>query len=136
MEPGSQPVVVDTELGRIGMSVCYDLRFPELYRELAGRGAELLVVPAAFTAVTGQAHWEVLLRARAVENLCYVIAAAQGGYHVNGRETHGDSLICDPWGTVVDRLPRGSGVVMASIDPAHQAQIRAHLPVLAHRRLV
>ena len=136
VEPGSQPVVVDTELGRIGMSVCYDLRFPELYRELAGRGAELLVVPAAFTAVTGQAHWEVLLRARAVENLCYVIAAAQGGYHVNGRETHGDSLICDPWGTVVDRLPRGSGVVMASIDPAHQAQIRAHLPVLAHRRLV
>lgn len=135
VEPGSETVVVDSDVGRLGLSICYDLRFPELYRDLAGQGAELLIVPAAFTAVTGRAHWEVLLRARAVENLCYVVAAAQGGYHANGRETHGDTLLCDPWGTVLDRLARGSGTVVASIDRALQARIRDRLPVLGHRRL-
>jgi nitrilase len=135
VEPGSGTVVVDSDVGRLGLSVCYDLRFPELYRDLVRQGAELLIVPAAFTAVTGRAHWEVLLRARAVENLCYVVAAAQGGYHANGRETHGDTLLCDPWGTVLDRLARGSGMVVASVDPALQTGIRDRLPVLGHRRL-
>ena len=101
--------------GRIGLSVCYDLRFPELYRAM--RDVDIIVVPAAFTETTGQAHWETLIRARAIENLAYVLAPAQGGYHLNGRETHGHSMIVDPWGVVLDRLPRGSGVVVAGRQP-------------------
>lgn len=135
IEPGSQPVVVDSPFGRIGLSVCYDLRFPELYRRLLDEDAEILVVPAAFTAVTGKAHWESLLRARAIENLAYVVAAAQGGFHVNGRETHGHSLIVDPWGTVLAEVPRGSGHVQATIDHEFLESVRRSFPTIRHRRL-
>jgi len=135
IEPGSEPVVVETPLGRVGLAVCYDLRFPELFRALLDRGAEALALPAAFTAHTGRAHWEVLVRARAVENFCYVIAAAQWGAHANGRHTHGDSMIVNPWGDVLDRLPQGTGYAIAEIDRAEQAQLRANLPALEHRRL-
>jgi deaminated glutathione amidase len=131
--PGREVVLVDTPAGRVGLSVCYDIRFPELYRRLSAAGAEILVVPAAFTVPTGRAHWETLLRARAVENLCYVIAAAQSGVHPNGRETYGDSLIIDYWGRVLTRLPRGSGVITADIDRAALAATRAGFPSLAHR---
>ncbi len=131
IEPGDGPVVLETPLGVIGLSVCYDLRFPELYRAMGE--VDLIVVPAAFTDTTGKAHWETLVRARAIENLCYVLAPAQGGYHLSGRETHGDSMIVDPWGVVLDRLPRGSGVVIAGINPAYQASLRNSLPVLKHR---
>ena len=133
VERGQTAVLVDTPVGRIGLSVCYDVRFPELYRELVRQGAEVLVVPAAFTAPTGRAHWEVLLRARAIENMAYVVAAAQSGLHANGRETYGDSLIVDYWGRVLDRLPRGSGLVTADIDLAAQASARDSFPVLANR---
>jgi len=133
--PGASVVVVDTPVARVGLSVCYDMRFPELYRRLSAAGAELLVVPSAFTVPTGRAHWEVLLRARAVENLCYVAAAAQSGVHANGRETYGDSLIVDYWGRVLTRLPRGSGVVTAAVDRAALARARASFPALAHRVL-
>jgi deaminated glutathione amidase len=133
IEPGREVVVVDSPLGRIGLSICYDLRFPELYRSM--RNVDLIVVPSAFTETTGKAHWETLLRARAIENLCYVLAPAQGGYHAGGRETHGDSMIVDPWGVVLDRLPRGSGVVMAGMNPAHARRLRQSLPALSHRTL-
>lgn len=133
IEPGSEVVVIDTPFGRIGLSICYDLRFPELYRAM--HPVDLLLVPSAFTETTGKAHWEVLVRARAIENMAYVIAAAQGGYHLNGRETHGNSMIVDPWGVVLDRLPRGSGVVIATINPEYQQRLRASLPALQHRRL-
>jgi len=133
IEPGNQVVVVDSPFGRIGLAVCYDLRFPELFRAM--KEVDIIVLPAAFTETTGKMHWEVLVRARAVENLAYVIAAAQGGYHVNGRETHGNSMIIGPWGRVLDRLPRGSGVVIAEINPSYQASLRAGLPALAHRVL-
>lgn len=131
LEPGKQVKVVDSPFGRIGLSVCYDLRFPELYRAM--KDVDIIVVPSAFTETTGRAHWESLVRARAIENLAYVLAPAQGGYHLSGRETHGDSMIVDPWGTVLDRLPRGSGVVVASINPAYQASLRKSLPALTHR---
>jgi nitrilase len=134
--PGRAPVLVDTPAGRVGLSVCYDVRFPELYRRLVAQGAEILVVPAAFTVPTGRAHWELLLRARAVENLCYVVAAAQSGVHPNGRETYGDSLVVDHWGRVLARLPRGTGVVVADVDRAAMAGIRAGFPALSHRILV
>ncbi len=134
IEPGDQVVVVETPFGRIGLAICYDLRFPELFRAM--KDIDLLVLPSAFTATTGKMHWEVLVRARAIENLAYVIASAQGGYHVNGRETHGHSMIVDPWGRVLDELPRGSGVVVADINPAYQASIRASLPALSHRTLI
>ena len=133
--PGSAPVVVATDLGLVGLSVCYDLRFPELYRALVAQGATLLVVPAAFTAVTGAAHWEVLLRARAIEDQCWVIAAAQSGTHPGGRQTHGDSMIVDPWGVVLARKPQDEGVVLADIDPARLVGLRQRFPVLEHRRL-
>lgn len=133
IEPGGEVVVLDTPLGRIGLSICYDLRFPELYRAMGE--VDLIVVPAAFTDTTGKAHWETLIRARAIENLCYVLAPAQGGYHISGRETHGNSMIVDPWGVVLDRLPRGSGVVIAGINPAYQASLRKSLPALKHRTL-
>jgi predicted amidohydrolase len=133
IEPGKQVVVVDSPFGRIGLSICYDLRFPELFRAM--KNVDIIVLPSAFTETTGKMHWEVLVRARAVENLAYVIASAQGGYHVNGRETHGNSMVVDPWGRVLDRLPRGSGVVMAEVNPAYQASLRASLPALSHRTL-
>jgi nitrilase len=133
IEPGKQVVVVDSPFGRIGLAVCYDLRFPELFRAM--KKVDIIVLPSAFTETTGKMHWEVLVRARAVENLAYVIAAAQGGYHVNGRETHGNSMIVDPWGRVLDRLPRGSGVVIADVNPSYQASLRASLPALSHRVL-
>ena len=133
IEPGNQVIVVDSPFGRIGLAVCYDLRFPELFRAM--KGVDIIVLPSAFTDTTGKMHWEVLVRARAIENLSYVIAAAQGGYHVNGRETHGNSMIVDPWGRVLDRLPRGSGVVVADVNPSYQASLRASLPALSHRVL-
>ncbi len=133
IEAGDKVVVLDTPLGRIGLSICYDLRFPELYRAMGP--VDLIVVPSAFTDTTGKAHWETLIRARAIENLCYVLAPAQGGYHLSGRETHGNSMIVDPWGVVLDRLPRGSGVVLAGINPAYQESLRKSLPALQHRVL-
>jgi nitrilase len=136
IESGQKPVVVDTPFGKLGLAVCYDLRFPELFRAMLEQGMEVLAVPSAFTAVTGMAHWEILVRARAVENLSYVIAAAQGGYHANGRETYGDSMIVDPWGVVLDRLPRGSGVVSAAIEPARLKSIRHNFPTIQHRRFI
>jgi deaminated glutathione amidase len=135
IEPGSTPVVVESPFGRIGLAVCYDLRFPELFRRLLDEDAEILVVPSAFTAVTGKAHWESLLRARAIENLAYVVAAAQGGFHVNGRETHGHSLIIDPWGTILAEVPRGSGHVQATIDREFLESVRRSFPTISHRRL-
>jgi len=133
IEPGKQVVVLDTPFGRLGLSICYDLRFPELYRAMGD--VDILLVPSAFTATTGKAHFETLVRARAIENLAYVIAPAQGGYHVSGRETHGDSMIVDPWGNILDRLPRGSGVVVAGINRGYQASLRQSLPALKHRTL-
>ncbi|HHB13170.1 MAG TPA: carbon-nitrogen hydrolase family protein [Chromatiales bacterium] len=130
---GSQVVVADTPFGRLGLAVCYDLRFPELFRRMLDQGMELVAVPAAFTAITGKAHWQVLIRARAIENLCYVIAAAQGGYHLNGRETWGHSMIVDPWGTVLEVLPHGAGVVTAEIDRALLESTRRNFPAIEHR---
>jgi len=131
IEPGDKVVVINSPFGRIGLSICYDLRFPELYRAMPD--VDVIVVPSAFTATTGRAHFETLIRARAIENLAYVIAPAQGGYHLSGRETHGDSMIVDPWGVVLDRLPRGSGVVVANINRAYQTSLRKSLPALQHR---
>lgn len=133
IEPGSEPVAVDTPVGRAALSVCYDLRFAELYRRLLP--FDLLCMPAAFTATTGRAHWEVLLRARAIENQCYVLAAAQGGTHPGGRRTHGHSMIVDPWGEVLDVLPEGPGVVIADMDPQRLRQVRSDLPALTNRVL-
>jgi predicted amidohydrolase len=131
--PGSRTVVVDTPLGKVGLSVCYDIRFPELYRRLSAEGAQILTVPSAFTAPTGRAHWETLMCARAIENLCYVVAPAQSGFHPNGRETYGDSLIVDFWGRVVQRLPRGRGCIVAQVDLQRQAETRRNFPALQHR---
>jgi len=131
--PGNQVVTVDSPFGKIGLSICYDLRFPELYRAMGE--VDLILVPAAFTETTGKAHWESLIRARAIENLCYVLAPAQGGYHTSGRETHGNSMIVDPWGVVLDRLPRGSGVVIASINRDYQTSLHKSLPALQHRTI-
>ncbi len=131
IEPGKQVVVVDSPFGRIGLAVCYDLRFPELFRAM--KDVDIIVLPSAFTETTGKMHWEVLVRSRAIENLAYVIASAQGGFHVNGRDTHGNSMVIDPWGRVLDRLPRGSGVVIADINPSYQTSLRTSLPALSHR---
>jgi len=134
-EPGAEIVAADVLGRRVGMTVCYDLRFPELYRALgAAAPCDLLSVPAAFTYPTGEAHWELLLRARAVENQAYVIAAAQGGRHENGRRTWGHSMIVDPWGVVLGCLPEGEGVVSAELDRARLEDVRRRLPALAHRR--
>lgn len=133
--PGREAVIADTPVGKLGLSVCYDMRFPELYRDLVARGAEWLAMPAAFTVPTGRAHWETLLRARAIENLCYVVAPAQSGTHTSGRETYGDTLIADYWGQVLSRLAKGSGVITADIDLAKQAETRARFPALDNRRL-
>ena len=135
LQAGTTPVACDVGGLRLGLSICYDLRFPELYRRLMHPPCDLLAVPAAFTHTTGRAHWEVLLRARAIENQCYVIAPAQGGLHENGRRTFGHSLIVDPWGEVLAVQAEGEGVVLAELDPARIAQVRSQLPALAHRRL-
>ena len=134
LKAGSEPVAFDAAGWRVGLSICYDLRFPELYRALMKPPCDLLCVPSAFTHPTGSAHWEVLLRARAIENQCYVIAAAQGGRHENGRRTFGHSLIVDPWGEVVAMLPEGEGVVAAELRRERLAEVRAQLPALEHRR--
>ncbi len=133
--PGRQVVIANTPVGRLGLSVCYDMRFPELYRDLVAQGAQWLAIPAAFTVPTGRAHWETLLRARAIENLCYVVAPAQSGTHTSGRETYGDTLVVDYWGQVLSRLPKGTGVITADIDLAKQAETRARFPALENRRL-
>lgn len=135
IEPGDKPVIVNTPCGRVGLSICYDLRFPELYRQLVIQGAELLIVPAAFTAITGEAHWEVLLRARAIENLCYVLGSGQDGIHTNGRNTHGHSMIVDPWGKILCQQQSGSGVIFADIDLQHLQQVRQKLPCNDHHKL-
>jgi len=135
MAPGKTPALIDTPIGRVGLAVCYDVRFPELFRNLSAQGAEVLVLPSAFTAPTGRAHWETLLRARAIENLCHLIAPAQSGFHANGRETYGDSMIVDYWGRILGRLPRGRGCVSADIDLVRQAQVRKSFPALLHRVL-
>ena len=134
-EAGDKVVVVDTPFGKLGIAICYDLRFPELFRDMVSEGMEILGLVSSFTATTGKAHWEVLNRARAIENLCFVVSAAQGGYHVNGRETYGDSMIVDPWGGVMDRLPHGSGFAIADIDPESLQQTRKNFPVLEHIKL-
>ena len=133
IEAGLTPVALDSPFGRLALSICYDVRFPELYRRLAPM--DIIFVPSAFTATTGPAHWETLLRARAIENLAWVVAPAQGGQHANGRRTHGHSMIVDPWGKVIGCLPEGPGVVVADIDPAYQTKLRASLPALEHRVL-
>ena len=135
LEPGSTPVALQAGPLRVGLSVCYDLRFPELYRALMQPPCDLLCVPSAFTYTTGRAHWELLLRARAVENQCVVLAPAQGGTHENGRRTWGHSMIVDPWGEVLACQPEGEGVVLAEVDTARRDTVRTQLPALRHRRL-
>ncbi len=134
LQEGVAPVTLQVDDLRVGLSVCYDLRFPELYRAMMKPPCDLIAVPAAFTHVTGLAHWELLLRARAVENQCYVIAPAQGGLHENGRRTFGHSLIADPWGEVLACRDEGPGVVLAEVDPARIASVRTQLPALDHRK--
>ncbi|AWQ06194.1 carbon-nitrogen hydrolase family protein [Bordetella bronchiseptica] len=133
IRPGKAVQVFDGPCGRVGLSVCYDLRFPELYRAMGT--VDLILVPAAFTYTTGQAHWELLLRARAIENQCYVLAPAQGGRHPTGRRTWGHSMLVDPWGQVLDVLPEGPGVIGGTIEAARLAEVRASLPALRHRVL-
>lgn len=135
MEPGSKPAVVETPFGVIGLSVCYDLRFPELYRLMSEQGAQLFLAPSAFTQATGHAHWDLLLRARAVENLAYVLGANQGGQHNKNRETYGGSMLVDPWGKVLAQLDKGEGVVIADVNLEQQRKLREEMPVLEHRRL-
>jgi nitrilase len=131
---GDKVVVVDTPFGRLGLAVCYDLRFPELFRVMVDQGMEICALPSAFTSLTGKVHWESLLRSRAIENLSFMIAADQGGYHVGGRETHGDSMIIDPWGLVLNRLPHGTGVVVANLDTVKLEHTRKMFPALQHKR--
>lgn len=135
IESGHDIVVAETPFGRLGMAICYDLRFPGLFRRMLDEGVDIISLPSAFTALTGKAHWDILVRARAIENLSFVVAAAQGGFHVSGRETYGDSMIVDPWGTVLDRKLRGAGVVVADIDLERQREIRTNFPVLEHRKI-
>lgn len=131
---GKDIVVVDTPFGRLGLAVCYDLRFPELFRAMVEQKMEICALPSAFTSLTGRVHWESLLRSRAIENLTFMIAADQGGYHVGGRETHGDSMIVDPWGQILNRLPHGTGVVVADIDIGKLEHTRKMFPALEHTR--
>lgn len=133
IEAGNEPVALETPFGRVGLSICYDLRFPEFFRALGD--LRLLVLGAAFTETTGRAHWELLLRARAVENQCYVLASAQGGVHPSGRRTWGDSMLIDPWGQVINRLARGPGVVVGDMNEDYLVEVRQNLPALSHRRL-
>lgn len=135
IKAGSRVVCVDTGACRIGLAIGYDLRFPELFRAMLDQGVQVIVIPAMFTVPTGRAHWETLLRARAIENLSFVVAAAQGGYHINGRETYGHSMIIDPWGTIMSRRDRGNGVITAKIDLDRQSMLRRSFPSIDHRRL-
>lgn len=135
VEPGNKIVVVETPIGKVGLSVCYDLRFPELYQLLRQQAVEIFSIPSAFTAITGKAHWDVLLRARAIENLCYVLAANQGGTHTNGRQTHGHSMIVDPWGDIVAKQEQGPGVITAVIDRQRLHQLRSEFPCNDHHVL-
>lgn len=133
---GDQVIVTDTAFGRVGIAVCYDLRFPEQFRSMQEMGAEIILLPAAFTMRTGKAHWELLLRARAVENLCYVVAAGQGGFHINGRATYGHSMIVDPWGSIIKSCDGSSpGVAVAPLDLEQLRAVRKNFPVLEHRKL-
>ncbi len=132
---GHTPLVIDSPLGKLGIAICYDLRFPEQFRIMQAQGMDILILPSAFTQKTGAAHWEVLLRARAIENLCYVIAPNQGGFHVNGRQTFGHSMIIDPWGTVLDCQKTNAGIVTATIDLARLQKTRESFPVLQHRQI-
>lgn len=134
IEAGQDLTVFDTPFGRMGLAVCYDLRFPEMFRRMQLAGAELIVIPSAFTANTGAAHWEVLIRARAIENLCHVVAADQGGFHENGRQTWGQSMIVDAWGRILAEIPCGSGIAVAALDPDALLRVRTTFPVLEHRR--
>lgn len=135
IEPGDEVCCVDTPYGRLGLAVCYDLRFPEQFRQMAESGIDIIVLPSAFTAITGKAHWQHLVCARAIENLCYLIAPNQGGYHVSGRESYGHSMVIDPWGGIVDSLDSGAGVVIAEIDRDVIDRVRKNFPALEHRRL-
>jgi len=135
MLAGDELVTVDTPFGRIGLTICYDLRFPEMFRRLVDEGATVFTVPAAFTETTGRAHWHTLLRARAIENLAYVIAPGQYGRHPDNRSTFGHSLICDPWGRILSERAEGDGIVAADIDPGLPARLRSEFPALANRRL-
>ena len=135
IEPGDEVCCYETPFGRLGLAVCYDLRFPEQFRQMAKRGMDIIALPSAFTAVTGRAHWRHLVCARAIENLCYAVAANQGGYHINGRESYGHSMIVDPWGAVLDCLESGAGVVVAEIDRDVIERVRKNFPALQHRRL-
>lgn len=132
--PGNTVVVADTPFGKIGMAICYDLRFPTLFREMVKQGAQIFAIPSAFTATTGKVHWEPLLRARAIENQCYVIASAQGGYHVNGRETWGHSMVIDYWGQCHEQLEKGAGSISIDIDLGGQTATRNYFPVLDHQK--
>lgn len=131
---GSTPCVINTPFGKLGVAICYDLRFPELFRNMIDNGMEIIALPSSFTAITGRAHWEILVRARAIENLSYVIAAAQGGFHLNGRETYGHSMIVDPWGTVLAQVPRGTGSVTVKLDTDFLSATRRNFPCIEHRR--
>ncbi|MCK5889096.1 MAG: carbon-nitrogen hydrolase family protein [Methylococcales bacterium] len=133
IEEGKKSLVIDTPFGKLGIAICYDLRFPEFFRQLSEQGVEILVVPSAFTAETGLAHWEVLLRARAIENLCYIIAPNQGGYHINRRQTFGHSMVIDPWGSILDCHKTGAGFASAKIDLERLKKLRTSFPVLNHR---
>lgn len=135
IEPGSETCVIDTPFGKLGIAICYDLRFPELFRNLIDQGVQIIALPASFTAITGKAHWETLVRARAIENLSYVIAAAQGGFHLSGRETYGHSMIVDPWGSVLAQVPRGPGSVSVKIDIDFLTNTRRNFPCIDHRKL-
>ncbi|MBL7005050.1 MAG: carbon-nitrogen hydrolase family protein [Gammaproteobacteria bacterium] len=134
-EAGDETVVLDTPLGRLGLCVCYDLRFPEAFRLMLDKGVDIILVPSAFTKLTGQAHWETLVKARAIENLSYVVASNQGGFHVNGRETFGHSMIVDPWGKCLDIIKSGAGFIIADINLEQQKSIRQQFPVLQHRKI-
>lgn len=136
IERGTDLVVVDTPVGKVGLTVCYDLRFPELYQRLMFKGAQLFTVPSAFTAVTGLAHWEALLRARAIENLCYVLAPNQGGQHENGRMTYGHSMVIDPWGKILAEQNEGAGLITAEIDLQRLQQLRRQFPCVDHHVLL
>jgi nitrilase len=132
---GNRELVLDSPFGKLGIAICYDLRFPELFRKMATQGMDVLIIPSAFTAETGAAHWEILLRARAVENLCYVVAPNQGGFHLNGRKTYGHSMIIDPWGVVLDCYKAGSGFVISDVDLDRLQKVRASFPALQHRQI-
>ena len=134
-EAGEDVVVIDTPFGRLGLAICYDLRFPEMFRTMIDNGMEICALPSAFTAFTGKSHWEPLVRARAIENLCFMIAADQGGFHINNRQTYGNSMIVDPWGNVLDKLESGSGVMIAELDKEYLQNTRNNFQALEHRRL-